>query len=99
MKYSAKEIIELIRKNESELRKFWVLELYLFGSVARGEATDKSDVDFFVVLDERGADLFNLIGLNQFLEDLFGTKVDLGTKKSLRKAIRDQVLQEAIRVA
>ena len=99
MKYSVAEIAELIKKNESELRQFWVLELYLFGSVARGQATDQSDVDFYVVLDERGADLFNLISLNQFLEDLLKTKVDLGTKKSLRKSIRDQVFQEAVRVA
>lgn len=99
MEYSVDEIIDLIKKSEPELRRFWVLELYLFGSVARGQATDKSDVDFFVVLDERGTDLFNLISLNQFLEDILKTKVDLGTKKSLRKSIRDQVFQEAIRVA
>lgn len=99
MEYSVDEIIDLIKKSEPELRRFWVLELYLFGSVARGQATDKSDVDFFVVLDERGTDLFNLISLNQFLEDILKTKVDLGTKKSLRKSICDQVFQEAIRVA
>ena len=99
MKYSVEEVSEIIRQNELELRRFWVMELYLFGSVARGEATENSDVDFLVVLDERGADLFNLMALNQFLDEIFKTKVDLGTRKSLRKSIKDQVLREAIRVA
>ena len=99
MKYTLNEVKKIIQEHESELHKFGVQELYLFGSVVRGESTDNSDVDFLVVLDEQGTDLFNLINLNQFLEDLLNTKVDLGTKKSLRKSIKDQVLKEAVRVA
>jgi predicted nucleotidyltransferase len=99
MKYTLDEVKKIISAHTSEMKKFGVQELYIFGSVVRGEATEKSDVDFLVVLSEESSDLFNLIELNQYLEDLLSTKVDLGTKKSLRKIIKDQVLKEAIRVA
>ena len=81
-------------------RAHGVSRLQVFGS-ATSERFDSenSDVDFLVVLDERGADLFNLMALNQFLDELFKTRVDLGTRKSLRKTIKEQVLREAIRVA
>jgi predicted nucleotidyltransferase len=99
MKYTFESIKKIITEHSFELKKFGVQELYLFGSVVRGEATEKSDVDFLVVLDKQNSDLFNLIELNQFLEDLLSTKVDLGTKKSLRKIVKDQILKEAVRVA
>ena len=99
MKYTLEEIKKIIHEKELEIRKFGVLELYLFGSVVRGDSSEKSDVDFLVVFSEQGSDLFNFMELNQYLEDLLNTKVDLGTKKSLRKIIKDQVLKEAIRVA
>jgi len=43
---------KIISENESEIRKFGVKEIYLFGSVVRGEAKENSDVDFYVVFVE-----------------------------------------------
>jgi uncharacterized protein len=70
----------------------------LFGSVARDEASADSDVDLLVEFS-KPVGLFQFIELQQRLEELLDYKVDLGTSRSLKPRIKDQVLQEAIRVA
>lgn len=66
----------------------------LFGSVARGEAGPKSDVDILIDL-ESGRSLLDQIALGQDLEDLLGCKVDVVTEKALHWYIKDKILQEA----
>jgi uncharacterized protein len=78
--------------------RYGVRSLFLFGSVARNEATPQSDVDLLVEFDQP-IGLFEFIGLQQKLESILGCKVDLGTKRSLKLHMRDKVLAEAIRVA
>jgi predicted nucleotidyltransferase len=98
MKLTTKDVIKVIKENEAEIRKFGVKEIYLFGSVVRGEAKENSDVDFFVVFEESArVGYFKLIELQMFLELKLNTAVDLGTK--LHPALRDQVMREALRVA
>ena len=65
----------------------------VFGSVARGDSGENSDVDFLAEFDE-GRTLFDLIALRLDLCDLLGTNVDIATPASLRY-IRDRVLAEA----
>ncbi|GAC1347009.1 MAG: nucleotidyltransferase family protein [Ktedonobacteraceae bacterium] len=67
----------------------------VFGSVARGEADSKSDIDLLVDL-EPGRSLFDLGGLLMDLQDLLGHKVDVVTERGLRERIRERVLKEAI---
>ena len=67
----------------------------IFGSVARGDADSRSDVDVLVDLDP-GRSLFDLGGLLMDLQALLGCKVDVVTPASLRRRIRDCVLREAI---
>lgn len=67
----------------------------VFGSVARGEATAGSDIDFLVSL-EPGRSLMDLGGLLYDLRNLLGVEVDVVTEKGLRVRIREQVLKEAI---
>ncbi len=67
----------------------------IFGSVARGESGDASDVDFLVDL-EAGRDLFDLGGLQADLRDLLGKSVDSVEASCLHPYIRDRVLFEAI---
>ena len=67
----------------------------IFGSVARGEADEQSDVDILVEL-EPGRSLFDLGGLLMDLENLLGCKVDVVTVRGLRKRIRERVLREAV---
>ena len=75
-----------------------VASLSLFGSVARDEAGPDSDVDLLVEFSQP-VGLFDFIGLQQRLEAILGCKVDLGTPRSLKPRIKDQVLKEAIHVA
>jgi uncharacterized protein len=69
--------------------------LRVFGSVARGDTNEDSDIDVLIDLEE-GRSLFDLIAVKQDLEDLFGCKVDVGTARSLRPRLKDRVLREAL---
>jgi uncharacterized protein len=67
----------------------------VFGSVARQQNTNVSDVDILVT-PQQGCSLFDLGGLLEDLQDLLGCKVDLVTEDGLKTHLRDQVLQEAV---
>jgi hypothetical protein len=67
----------------------------VYGSVARGQATDKSDLDLLVDW-EPDRSLLDVVGLKQDLEDLLGVTVDLGSERGLHWFIRDEVLREAV---
>ena len=66
----------------------------LFGSVARGENHESSDVDFLVDM-EAGRSLLDLIGLDQDLEALLHRKIEVLTDASVHPALRDRILTEA----
>ena len=68
--------------------------LRVFGSVARGEANETSDLDLLVAW-ERGRSLLDHAGLVQDLQELLGMKVHVGTEKSLHWYVRDKILREA----
>ena len=92
-------VIQILKKQERELLdQYGVTSIYLFGSVARGDARPDSDVDLLVDFKEP-VGLFTFIGLQQRLETLLGCKVDLSTRRALKPHFYRQVLQEAIRVA
>ncbi len=69
--------------------------LRVFGSVARGEADEQSDIDFLVDL-EPGRSLLDLGGLLYDLQELLGLPIDLVTEQGLHPRIREHVLQEAV---
>ena len=74
----AEHVIATLRAHEAELRKAGILHLSLFGSVARGDAEDQSDVDLAAELDpDAGVGLFALGALERRLANLVGRKVDL----------------------
>ena len=68
--------------------------LRVFGSVARGEANEGSDLDLLVAW-EPGRSLLDHAGLVQDLQELLGMKVHVGTEKSLHWYVRDRILREA----
>ena len=68
--------------------------LRVFGSVARGEAKENSDLDLLVEW-EPGRSLMDHAGLVQDLQELLGIKVHVGTEKSLHWYVRDRILLEA----
>jgi len=67
----------------------------VFGSYARGEQSGRSDIDVLVEF-EQGADLFDFVGLSQFLEERLNRKVDVVPLSSLREEIKPYVLKEAV---
>jgi uncharacterized protein len=67
----------------------------VFGSVARGDASASSDVDFLVDLDE-GRTLFDLGGLLMDLRDLLDCEVDVVTEGALRPRVAERVLADAV---
>lgn len=76
-------------------RKYGAYNVRVFGSVARGEADEKSDIDLLVDM-EKGRSLLDLAGLLVDLEELLGCKVDVVPEDSLRERIRGRILKEAV---
>ncbi len=68
----------------------------VFGSVARGEATIDSDVDFLIDYDRTNRSAWFPVGLMLDLQDLLGRSVDVATVDMLKDRIRDRVIQEAV---
>ncbi|HSL46839.1 MAG TPA: nucleotidyltransferase family protein [Anaerolineales bacterium] len=91
-------VLKILKQKNAELEKqFGVKSLLLFGSVARDEATTASDVDLLVEFS-RPVGYFGLFALQDYLEQLLGCPVDLGTPASLKPHIREHILREAIHV-
>jgi uncharacterized protein len=71
-----------------------LVNVRVFGSVARGEDTAQSDIDFLVDL-EKGRTLLDLGGALVQLQDLLGRKVDIVTERGLHWYLREEILKEA----
>jgi hypothetical protein len=94
-------VTDLLQQHRAEVlrlaAKHGATDVRVFGSVARGEADEESDIDILVRLAP-GRSLFDLGGLIVDLEDLFGRRVDVVTERGLRPRVRDRVLREAVPV-
>ena len=91
-------VLQTLKQKSAELAKqFGVKSLLLFGSTARNEATETSDVDLLVEFD-RPVGYFGLFALQDYLEKLLGCPVDLGTPDSLKPYIEESIMGELIRV-
>ena len=90
------EIQNTIAAEKDEIHRRYRAEIKgIFGSYARGDCDADSDIDLLVDFDE-GANLFDLVGLQHFLEEKLGCKVDLVSRRSLRTELRTSVLNEMI---
>ncbi len=76
--------------------KHGAFNVRIFGSVARGEDTPESDIDFLIDYDIEKTTPWFPVGLIRDLENLLQTKVDVVTVEGLKSRIRDRVLQESI---
>jgi len=77
--------------------RYKVKEISLFGSFVRGEQKENSDIDLLTEFDEN-ADLFDLIGLELYLEDMLKRAVDIVPKQALRAELRETVLQQVVAI-
>lgn len=93
-----RDVVAVLAEHREELQESGVASLLLFGSVARGEATEASDIDLVVEFD-RPVGLFALLRLQGRLATWLGRHVDLVPSDSLRPEIRERVLTEGLRAA
>jgi predicted nucleotidyltransferase len=84
--FDISKIIEICRQND-------VVRVGVFGSMARGEATDRSDIDLIVEFSKRKG-LLALVALERQLSAAIGRKVDLLTEAALSPYLRDSILRE-----
>jgi predicted nucleotidyltransferase len=93
-------VLRVLRRHEAEIRARGVARLRIFGSMARGEAGPKSDVDLIADIDRNVSfSLLDLVGLQDFLHDLLGHKIDVGTTVAkMRPRMRQRFEAEAIEV-
>ncbi len=89
------EDIRRLRPQIMELaRKYRARKVSVFGSCARGEMSEDSDIDFLVDFEEDYS-LLDIAGLLVGLEDLLGCNVDVVPRRALRPFLRDSVISEA----
>lgn len=93
--------LKIIAEHREKLaRDFGIKSLALFGSVVREEATPTSDVDLLVEFDGRPVGLFHLSRTQHYLESILGvSKVDLVLRDSIKPALKERILREAIHAA
>jgi uncharacterized protein len=90
------ELLEPFREEILQIAaKHGAYNVRIFGSVARGEARENSDVDFLVEIEPKRS-LFDYIALIQDLGELLGRKVDVAQSENLHELIREKVLKEAV---
>ena len=85
------QIIDLLKQNSSELEKFGVNRIGVFGSFVTGKQSAHSDIDLIVEFNKGQKNFRNFIGTANFTEDLLGRKVDLLTPQSLSPYIASRI--------
>jgi predicted nucleotidyltransferase len=92
------EIKTKLEKLKPTLRRQYQLKsVGVFGSFARGDQTEKSDIDILVEFTQPNTiDLFDFIDLEDFLSKKLEIKVDLVTKNALKPMLKDQILKETV---
>ena len=96
IKMQKEEIIEIIERNKKEIEKFGVKKIGIFGSLSRGEAKEKSDIDLIVEFQPNMATFKNFGGLVEYLERLLGKSIDILTPAGV-ESIRINEIKESIR--
>jgi predicted nucleotidyltransferase len=92
------EVITRLRQHEADLKRLGVEHLYLFGSIARGDATADSDIDLFFDYEKGKLGLFELMDVKAFASGILGHTTDIMTRDSLHKTLRRTIEATALRV-
>ena len=91
------EVLAIIKVHQVKLQELGVKSLDLFGSVARDEARQDSEVDFLVEFS-KPVGFFEFFEIQHYLEDILGRDIDLGTQDALKEHLREPVLKDVIHV-
>ena len=93
-----RDAVAILRDSLPDLRKrYGVASLSVFGSFVRGQQRDRSDVDILVEFDSPPT-FFEFLQLEEHLQQLLGTRVDLVMKSALKPRIGERILAEAVSV-
>ncbi len=92
------DAITLLQAHEAQLKQLGVLTLYMFGSTAREEAREGSDVDLFFDYDKGKLALFQLMDVKEYTSEILGCKADIMTRDSIHRVLREEIEASAIRV-
>ncbi len=92
------EAIARLRQHEVELRRLGVEHLYLFGSTARGDARDDSDVDLFFDYRKGQLGVYELMDVKDAATRILGHKADIMTRDSIHKRLRGRIEATAVPV-
>jgi predicted nucleotidyltransferase len=93
------EAISKLRKSADAVKGMGATALYLFGSTARDETSERSDLDLFIDYDaSRRFSLLDLIAIKQLLEEEMAVEVDVTTRDSLHPMLKEDIERSAVRV-
>ena len=90
-----REAIDRLSAHKEELLELGIGMLAIFGSVARDEVSDTSDIDLLVSFN-KPVGLFHFARVQRRLSEILGCPVDLVTPQALRDEMRDEILREAV---
>ncbi len=91
------EILDVLKRNEGELRRRGVRHAALFGSLAQGSASSSSDIDILLDIDAAfPMDVFGYAGVVGFVRDLFPAPVDVANRETLKPQLRAEVERDAL---
>ncbi len=94
MVWTKDEILKILEQEKTVLRQYGIRRLGLFGSYARGEVTDQSDLDFVVEFERKTFGAY--MDLREFLEKRFNCPVDLVIADAVKPALRHPIIDQAI---
>ena len=91
------DVLRRLREHQQTMKTLGVRRLGLFGSIARGEGSIDSDLDFLVELERNSFDAY--MNVKFFLEDLFQCPIDLVLADTVKPRLRDGILKETVYVS
>ena len=92
------EAISRLQSNEAELKQLGVDRLYLFGSTARGDARENSDIDLFFDHRKGAVGVFELMDVIDRASSILGCKADIMTRASIHPGMKRRIEESAVLV-
>jgi len=95
---NCEQVLATLRAHEPTLKAVGVVHLSLFGSTARGDAQEDSDVDLFFDHEKGKLGLFELMDVKERTASILGHKADIMTRNSLHPRLRKRIEESAVLV-
>ncbi len=92
------QAMSLLRCHEADLKRLGVEHLYMFGSTARGEANEDSDVDLFFDHQKGKLGLFDLMDVKERAASILGQETEIMTRNSLHPRLKKRIEESAVLV-